>query len=222
MTSRHRFIAVVLFGAVLLLASGTLWAQDDGLRSFALDDIPEEYERSIRDLVERYEEARTLLREQIRRNSELYTRQELDNAVADLEDEMARLEEENEDLRREYKTMLVTAKNYRDDAYTFKNDAIKKESGLNREIATLEGTLDSIEEENLFQLGATFSPAGRIGAIGLLNLPGTTVSLVTEGIYDLRDKEFTTAFGVAFGFLPQRAIVEGYQRVRNRRSAEAE
>ncbi len=220
LTSLLRYIAVILFGAALLFVPGTLRAQDDGLLPFSLDEIPEEYERSIRDLVERYEQARTLLREQIRLNAELYSRRELDAAVGELQDETARLEQENEKLRRDYKTLLVTAKNSLDHAYSFKNRAIKTENDLDREIATLEGTLNSIEEENLFQIGATFSPIGRIGAIGLLNLPGTTVSLVTEGLYDLRDKKFTTAFGVAFGFLPQRAIVEGYQRLLSRRPAE--
>jgi hypothetical protein len=218
MTSRHRYgtvlgVAIVFF---LLLIPG-LPAQDGfGPALSDVSGIPEEYEDTVRDLVERYEEMRTLLREQIRLNTELYTDAELDAAITDLETELDQLSAENEMLRREYKTLLLATKNSEARTARYKEELVKTRMGLSAEIDTLERVIGSIEEERLLQLGATFSPAGTIGAIGTLNLPGTNVSLITQGIYDLRDKAFSTAFGVSFALIPQRSIVERFERFQNR------
>ena len=218
MTSRHRY-GTVLSAAIVffLLIIPCLPAQDDvGPALSDVSGIPEEYEDTVRDLVERYEEMRTMLREQIRLNTELYTDAEMDAAVADLESELDDLSAENEMLRREYKELLLTTKNSEARTARYKEELVKTRMGLSAEVDTLERVIGSIEEERLLQVGATFSPAGTIGAIGTLNLPGTNVSLITQGIYDLRDKEFSTAFGIGFALFPQRSIVEGFQRFQNR------
>lgn len=213
MTSRGRFRAVSLFiGTFFLLFSGYLWAQDGAVPEEPLfGDIPERYERTIRDVVERYEEARRLLQEQIQRNAELYTTDEVDLLIAGFEAEVARLEAEKLDLRQAYKDLLIETKNYRERAVLFKEELDKTKFNLHREIDTLRRTMDVVEEENLFQVGTMFSPLSRIGGIGIFNLPGAPVSLLTEGMYDLRAKEFTVAFGVVFGFLPQSVFMDGYQ-----------
>ncbi len=210
MTSRHRVIAVVQLSVLLLFLpvfspqaqQATGPGQPAVPPAFSIGEIPEEYQSRIRDLVERYEQARILLREQIQRNTELYTQEEIDAATADLEAELAQVRMDNEALRREYKSMAVHAKNYRDETLQYKEHLVKTQFELENEIETLGSVIDSIEEETLLQVGTTFSPSGQIGAIGLLNLPGTAVSLVTEGIYDVRDKEFFASFGVAFGLFP--------------------
>lgn len=181
--------------------------------AFDLDAIPSEYEDTIRDLVERYEEMRSLLREQIQRNTDLYSQAEIDAAVADLEAEVLALETENAALRNDFKRLLVAKKNAENETERFKDLYAKTRSDLTAEITTLDGVISSIEEETLLQIGATFSPEGRLGGIGILNLPGSNVSLITEGLYDLREKRVTTAFGIGFGLLPQRTIVEGYHRL---------
>lgn len=178
--------------------------------------IPEEYEDTIRDLVERYEEVRTLLREQIRLNTELYSQGEIDAATAELRAEVEELQRVNDSLRQDYKAVLVTAKNADAETRRAKAELTKTQTGLTGEINTLERVIASIEEEQLLHVGGTFSPAGRVGLLGQINLPGTNVGLLTEGVYDLRDREFTTAFGISFGFFPQRSIVEGWERLRNR------
>lgn len=177
-----------------------------------LDALPEEYEDTIRNLVERYEELRRLLREQIQRNTELYTKEEIDSTVSELEAELLASRTENRELRNEYKELLQARKNAEEDALRYKERYAKVRGDLTDEIDTLGTIIDSIEEEQLLQIGATFSPAGRIGGIGILNLPGTNVSLLTEGIYDLREKEFSTAFGIGFGLFSQRPVVEEYLR----------
>lgn len=177
-------------------------------------EIPPEYEQTVRDLVERYEQMRAMLREQIRRNTELFSQQEIDTATAELDAEVERLESENASLRRDYKALIAETKLARQYASAFKDELVKTRATLSGEIGSLEHALASIEEETLLNIGGTFSPAGRVGAFGQINLPGTNVGLIVEGIYDLREREATTAFGVSFGLLPHSSIVEAFRRNR--------
>lgn len=207
-----RFVYVaglVIITIVGLIGPPTVSAQE----AFDLNEIPAEYEETIRDLVERYEEMRSLLREQIQRNTDLYSQGEIDAAVANLEAEVLALETENATLRNDFKRLLVAKKNAENETERFKDLYAKTRDDLTNEIGILSGSLASLEEETLFQIGATFSPAGRLGGIGIFNLPGSNVSLITEGLYDLREKKVTTAFGIGFGLVPQRTIVEGYNRL---------
>ena len=215
MVSRSR-MRKVFFLVVLLALPGIIAAQDPGPALSDMSDIPEEYEDTIRDLVERYEELRVLLREKIRINTELYTQDEIDAAIEELEAQVAALEEENRSVRQEYKTLALYSKNTLDRMLEYKQELAKTRLNLGLEIDTLGRVIDSIEEETLVSLGATFSPAGSLGAIGILNFPGTTASLIAQGNYHLRERDFTTSFGVGFGLFPQRSIVEGFQRLRNR------
>ncbi|MFW6229312.1 MAG: hypothetical protein ACOC2V_07605 [Alkalispirochaeta sp.] len=218
MVSRLRGgLAVFFLTMILLGVPGSLFSQTAPGPALAdTEGIPVEYEDTIRDLVERYEEVRTLLREQIQINTELYSRDEIDAATAELRAEVEELEEENASLRQDYKAVLVAAKNADAETRRAKAELTKMRTGLGGEINTLERVIASIEEERLLYVGGTFSPAGRIGLLGQINLPGTNVGLLTEGVYDLRDRKFTTAFGISFGFFPQRSIVEGWERLRNR------
>jgi hypothetical protein len=207
--SRSWDARLILFVLAAFVLPPTASAQE----AFDLNEIPVEYEETIRDLVERYEEMRSLLREQIQRNTDLYSQEEIDAAVAALEEEVLALETENTMLRNDFKRLLVAKKNAENETERFKDLYAKTRDELTTEISTLDGVISSIEEETLLQIGATFSPEGRLGGIGILNLPGSNVSLITEGLYDLREKKVTTAFGIGFGLLPQRTIVEGYQRL---------
>lgn len=209
---RYPFVTALLIAVSgLLVPTPPIYAQ-----SPTLSDIPPEYQEAIADLVDRYEELRVLLREQIQLNRDLFSQEEIDAALAELRAEVAALEAENLELRTEYKAMRVAFKNAEDEALAWKEELAKVQFGLGMEIDVLEAVIAGTEEENLLQVGATFSPAGSLGLIGLLNLPGTNLSLLAQGDYELRDRRFTTGFGVTFSYLPQRALVEGWERFRNR------
>lgn len=208
--SRVFMVAVILLSAVSLAP-----AQDsDGAASD--EDAYLEYEEAIRDLVERYEETRELLRREIERNADLYTQEELDDAVtavegslgAELTEARTRLEE----LEDAVKGLRVSLKNAQDEARGFKADLAKTVADSDQEVAGLESTLAAIEEESLIQVGATFSPAGSLGAIGILNLPDTNVSLLAGADYALRDRAVSARFGVTLSFLPQQQIITGWNR----------
>ncbi|MFO8041584.1 MAG: hypothetical protein R6U25_00145 [Alkalispirochaeta sp.] len=119
------------------------------------------------------------------------------------------MEDEHKALRR----AVIEA---REDSRSYKAALAKSRTDLQQEIATLQAVLDSTEEESLLQVGATFSPAGTLGAVGILNLPQTNVSLLAGTNYLLREQEFNAVFGVTLSFLPQQALIEGWERMRNR------
>ena len=180
-------------------------------------DIPEEYQERIRDLVERFEEARRLLREQIQRNSELYTQEEIDAAIADLEDQLAQAEARAALIEREYKTLLEAVKNAEAESLRYKEELAKTREDLGLEIETMQAVLRSAELEDILQIGPTFSTEGSLGVLGVLNLPGTNMGLVTQVDYVLREREARTSFGVTFSFLEQGALVEWWERFLARR-----
>lgn len=207
-----RIVPVV---ALLAVVSTSLVAQSPDLVISGADELPEDYAAAVLDLVERYEEMRQRLRAELERNSELYTQAELDAAVAevqgDLDEALAELEavEDDKALRR----AVIEA---REDSLSYKAAMAKSRTDLQREIATLQAVLDGTEEESLLQVGATFSPAGMLGAVGIFNLPQTNVSLLAGTNYFLREQKFNAFFGVTLSFLPQQALIEGWERRRNR------
>ncbi|MFW5976016.1 MAG: hypothetical protein ACOCRY_01915, partial [Alkalispirochaetaceae bacterium] len=177
---------------------------------------PEDYEAAVLDLVERYEEMRRRLRAEIERNAELYTQEELDAAVAEVQAELDETVAERAAIEDERKALRRAVYDARQDALRYKAALAKVTSDFEEEIDTLETVIAGTEEESLIQVGATFSPAGTLGAIGILNLPQTNVSLLAGTNYILREQELNAVFGVTLSFLPQQHLVEGWERFRNR------
>lgn len=214
----RRVVTAVLLGALI----PALASAQNSTSSFdeQLDRIPVEYEEIILDLVERYEEARRLLRAEIARNENLFTAEELEAAVAqteaDLGAELISVQTELDELEAAYKVLRTQVKNATDEARAYKDALVKTTTDSESEIATLQQTLDAIEEESILQLGATFSPAGSLGALGIINLPDTNVGLLGGATYRLRERSVEALFGVTLSFLPQQGLVEGWTRLRNR------
>ena len=170
-------------------------------------EIPEEYEAAVRDLVERYEELRQILRSELERNNLLYTQEELNAAVSeahaeyrDLEAAYTRLAEEHKTMHEELKTELAAARGS-------KTDLRRTNEVLAGELGTLRLVLDDVEEQRIFEVAATVSPAGSLGALGTINVPGTGVGLMGGARYLLRDKEFDAVFGVSYGFLRHSTVL---------------
>ena len=180
-------------------------------------DIPEEYQDRIRDLVERFEEARRLLREQIQRNSQLYSQEEVDTLTADLEAQLAHALERTAAIEREYKALLDAFKAAEEESLRYKEELEKTREDLGLELATMQAVLRSAELEDMLQIGPTFSTEGSLGVLGVLNLPGTNLGFVTQFDYVLREREMRTLFGVTFSFLEQGALVEWWERFLARR-----
>ncbi|MFW5694070.1 MAG: hypothetical protein ACOCYB_02800 [Alkalispirochaeta sp.] len=202
--------------ALLAVISTTVVAQSPELIISDSDDLPEDYEAAVLDLVERYEEMRRRLRAEIERNSDLYTQEELDAAVADVQDELDETRAELDALHDERKALRRAVDEERENARRYKAELVKSRTDLEAEIATMQAVMDGTEEESLFQVGATFSPAGTLGAVGILNLPQTNVSLLAGTTYILREQELNALFGVTLSFLPQQRLVEGWERFQNR------
>ncbi|TVR71802.1 MAG: hypothetical protein EA427_04125 [Spirochaetaceae bacterium] len=180
------------------------------------EDDSSRYEDIIRDLVDRYEDLRERLRVEIRRNEDMFTRAEMDEALrlfrADLQEARARITV----LEARLKESEVRRRTAEEKSRRYKATLLKTEDGLLRELETTWSIVDAMQVEHLFQGGPTFSPSGRLGALGIINIPGTRLSLVAGTDYDLRDQDWTTTFGVTFRFLSQRTIVENWIRLRNR------
>ena len=198
----------VVFLVLLIVCIGT---------PVSAQDIPEEYQERIRDLVERFEEARRLLREQIQRNADLYTQEEIDAAIADLEERLAQADARTALLEREYKALFEVFKSAEEESLRYKEELAKAREDFAAEIATMQAVLRSAELEDIVQIGPTFSTTGSLGALGVLNLPGTNLGLVTQVDYVLREREARFLFGVTFSFLEQGAIVEWWERFLARR-----
>lgn len=213
----RRFSTVVVTVVFAGVTAFSLNAQDIDQLLDQGTGIPPEYEAAVIDLVERYEELRRILREQIQLNDRLYTEEEIDAQLADLRRQLQAGQRENAQLRRQYKMVVDTLKRVQDEELALRDELAKTRIDLGVEIETLEDVIASIEEENLFQLGPTFSASGRVGGIGIFNLPATNLSLVFSADYALRDRDFATFFGATFSAVPQRSIVEAFERVRARR-----
>lgn len=180
-------------------------------------DLPPEYEERVRDLVERFEEARRLLREQIQLNADLYSQEEIDAATAELEERLARAEERTALIEQEYKALLDAFKAAEAESLRYKEELARTRSELETEIQTLNAVLDTSELEDMIQIGPTFSTAGSLGVVGLVNLPGTNLSLLSQLDYVLREREARTIFGVTFSFVEQGTLVESWERFLARR-----
>lgn len=180
-------------------------------------DIPEEYESQIRELVERFEEARRLLREQIQLNAELYTQDEIDAAVASLEQQLFEAEIRLALIEGEYKALLDAFKAAEEESLRYKDELARTRTELGQEIETLTAVLQTSELENMIQIGPTFSTAGSLGLVGLFNLPGTNLSLLSQVDYVLREQEARTIFGVTFSFVEQGTLIESWERFLARR-----
>lgn len=193
---------------VLLLATG--------VGGFA-QELPAEYENRVRDLVERFEEARRLLREQIQLNAELYTQDEIDAAIAGLEERVAEAEARTALIEQEYKALLEAFKYAEMESLRYKEELAQTREELGREIETMRAVLRSAELEDMIQIGPSFSTAGSIGALGLFNLPGTNLSIASQIDYVLREREARWLFGVTFSFIEQGTLVESWERFLMRR-----
>jgi uncharacterized protein YhaN len=208
-------VRIVPVIALLAVLSGTVVAQNPEL-IIESEEIPEDYEAAVLDLVERYEEMRQRLRAQIELNSDLFTQEELDAAVAEVQEDLDQALSDLETAENEYKALRRALNDAREDSRRYKAALAKSRTDLEAEIDTLQTVIDGTEEESLFQVGATFSPAGSLGAVGILNLPQTNVSLLAGTNYILREQELNAVFGVTLSFLPQEALREGWERLRNR------
>lgn len=185
-----------------------------------IDTTPQNLE-TMRELVNRYEDLREQLRIERTRRQDMYTRAEMDAALEDmrrnLNDAYARIAR----LESQLKESLVRHRVAEDKARRHKATLLKTEAGLLRELDTTRAVVDTLQVEHLFQVGPTFSPAGMVGALGVINIPGTRLSLVGGANYDVRDQDWSSVFGVTFRFLSQRSIVEGWIRSRSREREKA-
>ncbi|MEX2444306.1 MAG: hypothetical protein WD492_11905 [Alkalispirochaeta sp.] len=207
---------IVSVFALLFVLSATLAAQTPELVISETEEIPEDYETAVLDLVERYEEMRRRLRAEIERNAELYTQEELDAAVVEVQQELDHVLAQLEAAEDEHKALRRALDDERQDALRYKAALAKSRADFDEEIDTLETVIAGTEEESLIQLGATFSPAGSLGALGILNLPQTNVSLLAGTNYLLREQELNAFFGVTLSFLPQQVLRERWERLGNR------
>lgn len=184
-----------------------------------LDDSREssaQYEDTLRELVERYEDLRERLREEIRRNEDRYSRAEMDAAVAELENELSHAYRRIERLEAQLKESLLRHREAEAKSLRYKATLLKTENGLLRELDTERRIAEAMDVEKIFQVGPTFSPAGTLGVLGAINLPGTPMGLLAGTDYDLREQAWTSRFGVTFSFLSQRSIVDTWIRLQNR------
>jgi hypothetical protein len=200
-----------------LISLGILVASVSGLHAQEEIEIPEQYQDRIRDLVERFEEARRLLREQIQLNADLYTQEEIDAAIARLEEAAAAAEERARLIEAEYKALFEAFKAAEADSLRYKEELAKTRAELTQEVETLQAVLRTTEVEDMIQVGPTFSASGSLGVLGLLNLPGTNLSIVAQTDYILREREARAIFGVTFSFVEQGTLVERWERFLARR-----
>lgn len=204
---------------LIVILPVVLHAQEPSSDAVGSGEIPEEFEEMVRDLVERYEELRLLLREEMAKNANLYSQAEIDAAVSEIEDrlggELAAANERIALLEAQRDALAGAVRLAEGEFMMHQGGGTQTAAELAAEVESLEATIASIEEESLFQVGATFSPAGTLGAIGILNLPQTNVSLLAGSNYLLREKEYNIVFGVTWSFLPARDISDRFARGRN-------
>ncbi|GEM_PF-1483689 len=203
---------------LILVLSGISFLSAQNIRGMDVPEaqIADEYEDAVRDLVDRYEELRILFREQIQINADLYSEEEMNKMTAELRAQVASLQTQLDEMTFEFKRALEAVKEAEEYALAHKNRLIKERGALTEEVDTLEALVDRIEEERLFTVGAGFSRDGYLSAIGMFNLPGTNLSMYGEGNYQFRSQDSFISMGVAFQILPQRTLVEGWERFRRR------
>jgi hypothetical protein len=183
------------------------------------DEMSRTHEETIRDLVERYEDMRERLREALRRNEDLYSRAELDDAVRDLEAKLQRAEERSRVLEARLKDITARQRIAEERARRYKILLVKGEAELRGDLEAARWVSRTVQAENLFQVGSTFSPAGTMGLVGIINLPGSRLSLLGGADYHLRSQEWMGVFGFTLGFLSQRTIVDALARTGSARES---
>jgi multidrug efflux pump subunit AcrA (membrane-fusion protein) len=198
---------------LLVLVPVYLASQESDLLIDEPPNIPEEFEDSVRDLIERYEELQRLLRAQLRRAEELYTQEELDQSVAEVEAQIERLQRELSAAREENKALRTMLKNTRDEATAVKAVLSDTRGSLRAEIQYLQRTIDGIEDERLLTVASTFSPAGSLGALGIINFPGSNVGLLAGSTYFLREQDLQLNVGVTLNVFPQQRVVSLWTRL---------
>ena len=199
---RMRYL-IVLF--VVTLGCVRIAAQTP-VELFNVGEVPPEFEQTLRELVERFELTRDLLREQIELNARLFTQAEVDALVATIY-------EENRALRAELKRLRAIAKHEAQRAERFKREAMKFRLASVDRSQQLEATLNAIEDERLLQLGTVFYPRGSLGVFGLINLPDSSVGLYSQFDYHVQTQQTAFGFGFSFALLPQSSLVAFWQRL---------
>lgn len=210
---------VTLFFLFALVATGPISAQTNNDLVSNPPNLSPDVEEQISGLVQSYEQLRTLLREQIARNRDLVSQAEIQKAVDDLEAELDEAEARVAILEQMYKTTLDDLKRAEREIVAQKGliEAIQVDAAL--EIDTLERVVANTEEERIVLLGPTFSTSGTIGAIGVFNLPSTSVGALGAIDFEPRTRTFRTHVGITVGIFRQRPLVEAWERFRNRISA---
>ena len=170
------------------------------------DEVPPEFSQTLYELVERFELARDLLREQIALNARLFTQEEVDALVA-------AVREENRALQAEIKRLRATAKHEAQRTERFKREIVKFQLASADRARQIEATLNAIEDERLLQFGPVFFPRGSLGAFGILNIPTSPVGLYSQFDYHLQTQRSTFGFGLSFALLSQRSLVTFWHRL---------
>lgn len=211
-TKPCRTLLVALFLVPAVLA----WAQVAPAAGTVgeLADLPPEYEATIRELVDRYEEMRALLRREMERNAGLMSAAEIDQAVAEVRAELELAQATILAWQGEYKRASNYAKQGFRVAQFYKEQHQKAVIAHEREVTILRATLAGIDEERLLAVGTTFYPEGFLGATLQVNIPGSPLGFYVEGLYRTREQDYFYGFGVNFAFLRQRHVVEGWERLR--------
>ncbi|POQ99004.1 hypothetical protein AU468_11490 [Alkalispirochaeta sphaeroplastigenens] len=134
--------------------------------------------------------------------------------LRDLERELEQVYRRLALVEQQLKEAVVLHRRAEDRALRYKATLLKSEGGLLQELDTQQRVLEALPVERLLQVGATFSPEGSLGALGMVALPGTPLSVISGLDYHVRDKELTTRFGVMVGLFSQRTLVEPWVRSR--------
>lgn len=179
-------------------------------------EMSRDCQESVLELVERYEEMRVLLREQIDINTSLYSEDEMEAMTADLRSQIEDLHAALTEMTQRYKEAQISVKVAEEQSLAFKNQLLKERGDLSDEIETLQVLAAGIEEERLLTTGLGFSQDGYVSSLAMFNLPGTNLSGYGEINYAFRSQEYFVNMGVAFQLFPQRRLVEGWERLRRR------
>lgn len=201
----------LLLTLFLLFLVTPAWSQDQG-RTISEEEI-RQYEARLREMVNRFEEARELLREEIAENEALREENaELQRELRQIREERERLEGMSDDQRIAELRREVDSAERLNDALVRKLkatlaegdrlEALLKKAQADREAVRddLLTRLDLREEQKLFQIGTGFSPQGYINGLVLFNIPRTALGLFGETNYRFREREWSYSVGVQLRF----------------------
>ena len=197
---------------LLLLSLAPLWSQNPDTRQPRAEEI-RAYEERLREMVNRFEEARELLLRQIDENRALRRENaELRHRLEAIRVERNQLEEmtENERLRM-LRANLREERELRDALIRKLKSAVDENDRLHSRLKKAEGEelairddfieiLELREEQKLFQAGTGFSPSGYMNGLFLVNIPETPLGLFGETNYHFREREWNYSVGVQFRF----------------------